>query len=160
MTKDEKTINSALRQKSLRGGLSDLGGNTASDVTYLTNRTGTLRHKRAMTKARRLSCCLGFGVSFGTARTAKLSPGWEAAAALIVAGGWAVFIHFASHHDRSAAPSMVTTITQSGPGIASGHDTVVNAPVNIGGRLMAWTTPTLVEICIGLEINGYLPAEF
>ncbi|MEW6453822.1 MAG: pyrroloquinoline quinone precursor peptide PqqA [Pseudomonadota bacterium] len=24
---------------------------------------------------------------------------------------------------------------------------------------MAWTTPTLVEICIGLEINGYLPAE-
>jgi len=26
--------------------------------------------------------------------------------------------------------------------------------------LMVWTTPTLVEICIGLEINGYLPAEF
>jgi len=25
---------------------------------------------------------------------------------------------------------------------------------------MAWTTPTLVELCIGLEINGYLPAEF
>jgi coenzyme PQQ precursor peptide PqqA len=25
---------------------------------------------------------------------------------------------------------------------------------------MAWTTPTLFEICIGLEINGYLPAEF
>jgi len=25
---------------------------------------------------------------------------------------------------------------------------------------MAWTTPTLVEICIGLEINGYLPAAF
>ena len=24
---------------------------------------------------------------------------------------------------------------------------------------MAWTTPTLVAICIGLEINGYLPAE-
>src|SRR5262249_55193004 len=23
-----------------------------------------------------------------------------------------------------------------------------------------WSTPTLVEICIGLEINGYLPAEF
>ncbi len=30
----------------------------------------------------------------------------------------------------------------------------------IEGREMAWTTPTLVEICIGLEINGYLPAEF
>jgi len=25
---------------------------------------------------------------------------------------------------------------------------------------MTWATPTLVEICIGLEINGYLPAEF
>jgi coenzyme PQQ precursor peptide PqqA len=28
------------------------------------------------------------------------------------------------------------------------------------GTTMAWTTPVLVEICIGLEINGYLPAEF
>ena len=27
-------------------------------------------------------------------------------------------------------------------------------------RTMAWTTPTLIEICIGLEINVYLPAEF
>jgi hypothetical protein len=27
-------------------------------------------------------------------------------------------------------------------------------------RTMTWTTPTLFEICIGLEINGYLPAEF
>jgi coenzyme PQQ precursor peptide PqqA len=25
---------------------------------------------------------------------------------------------------------------------------------------MAWSTPVLVEICIGLEINGYLPPEF
>jgi len=25
--------------------------------------------------------------------------------------------------------------------------------------MMAWTTPLLVEICVGLEINGYLPAE-
>jgi len=25
---------------------------------------------------------------------------------------------------------------------------------------MPWTTPTLLEFCIGLEINGYLPAEF
>jgi coenzyme PQQ precursor peptide PqqA len=28
-----------------------------------------------------------------------------------------------------------------------------------GDNKMTWTTPTLVEICIGLEINGYLPAE-
>jgi coenzyme PQQ precursor peptide PqqA len=27
-------------------------------------------------------------------------------------------------------------------------------------KRMYWSTPTLVEICIGLEINGYLPAEF
>jgi len=26
--------------------------------------------------------------------------------------------------------------------------------------LMTWNTPTLIEICVGLEINGYLPAEF
>jgi coenzyme PQQ precursor peptide PqqA len=31
---------------------------------------------------------------------------------------------------------------------------------NLEEETMAWTTPTLVEICIGLEINGYLPAEF
>ena len=33
-------------------------------------------------------------------------------------------------------------------------------PICTEEKTMAWTTPTLVEICIGLEINGYLPAEF
>ena len=33
-------------------------------------------------------------------------------------------------------------------------------PESTEEEFMAWTTPTLVEICIGLEINGYLPAEF
>ena len=28
------------------------------------------------------------------------------------------------------------------------------------GIRMIWTSPVLVEIAIGLEINGYLPAEF
>ena len=28
------------------------------------------------------------------------------------------------------------------------------------GIRMKWTSPVLVEIAIGLEINGYLPAEF
>jgi coenzyme PQQ precursor peptide PqqA len=37
---------------------------------------------------------------------------------------------------------------------------MISGPPKTGGNLMAWTTPTLVEICIGLEINGYLPAEF
>jgi len=33
-------------------------------------------------------------------------------------------------------------------------------PSNIEGNTpMSWTTPTLVEVCIGLEINGYLPAD-
>jgi coenzyme PQQ precursor peptide PqqA len=32
--------------------------------------------------------------------------------------------------------------------------------MRLKGNAMVWTTPTLVEICIGLEINGYLPAEF
>jgi hypothetical protein len=26
--------------------------------------------------------------------------------------------------------------------------------------IMTWTTPILIEICIGLEIKGHLPAEF
>jgi len=25
---------------------------------------------------------------------------------------------------------------------------------------MSWKTPKLVEICVGLEINGYLPPEY
>jgi coenzyme PQQ precursor peptide PqqA len=37
---------------------------------------------------------------------------------------------------------------------------VMTAVTNAEESIMAWTTPTLVEICIGLEINGYLPAEF
>jgi len=44
-----------------------------------------------------------------------------------------------------------------------GLDRSVSLPPAVGVLMeetMAWTTPTLVEICIGLEINGYLPAEF
>jgi coenzyme PQQ precursor peptide PqqA len=26
-------------------------------------------------------------------------------------------------------------------------------------KTMAWTRPAIREICIGMEINGYLPAE-
>jgi len=33
------------------------------------------------------------------------------------------------------------------------------APLELS-RPRPWTRPTLGEICIGLEINGYLPAEF
>jgi coenzyme PQQ precursor peptide PqqA len=34
------------------------------------------------------------------------------------------------------------------------------APRTSEETIMSWTTPILVEICVGLEINGYLPAEF
>jgi coenzyme PQQ precursor peptide PqqA len=38
--------------------------------------------------------------------------------------------------------------------------TAARADAPVKEKTMAWMTPTLVEICIGLEINGYLPAEF
>jgi len=25
---------------------------------------------------------------------------------------------------------------------------------------MAWTRPTISEVCVALEINGYMPSEF
>ena len=28
-----------------------------------------------------------------------------------------------------------------------------------GNMPMSWSTPILVEVCIGLEINGYMPAD-
>jgi len=40
------------------------------------------------------------------------------------------------------------------------QDTMARCARANAEEAMAWTTPTLVEICIGLEINGYLPAEF
>lgn len=36
----------------------------------------------------------------------------------------------------------------------------ITSPLERKKMLMAWTTPILIEIRIGLEINGYLPAEF
>ena len=42
----------------------------------------------------------------------------------------------------------------------AGRNASFNLMTNREETIMAWTTPTLVEICVGLEINGYLPAEF
>jgi len=25
---------------------------------------------------------------------------------------------------------------------------------------MAWTTPRIVEVCVGMEVNAYMPADF
>ncbi|WP_416899877.1 MAG: pyrroloquinoline quinone precursor peptide PqqA [Minwuia sp.] len=38
--------------------------------------------------------------------------------------------------------------------------TRIHQPIKKGGGHMAWTTPVIEEICIGMEINGYFPAEF
>jgi hypothetical protein len=58
---------------------------------------------------------------------------WLGGGVVVAAGGiWAVVTFFVSHDDKKPGPSTSTVITQSGPGIASGRDTVINAPVNIG----------------------------
>jgi coenzyme PQQ precursor peptide PqqA len=53
-----------------------------------------------------------------------------------------------------------TPITLERNGLHHHHRVVIGPLKALRGHAMAWTTPTLVEICIGLEINGYLPAEF
>jgi coenzyme PQQ precursor peptide PqqA len=30
---------------------------------------------------------------------------------------------------------------------------------NVGGFVMSWNKPVVTEVCIGLEINDYFPAE-
>jgi coenzyme PQQ precursor peptide PqqA len=42
----------------------------------------------------------------------------------------------------------------------SDRDKITEARIPERIMELNWTTPTLVEICVGLEINGYLPAEF
>ena len=42
----------------------------------------------------------------------------------------------------------------------TGRNVNFDLMINREETIMAWTAPTLVEICVGLEINGYLPAEF
>jgi coenzyme PQQ precursor peptide PqqA len=52
-------------------------------------------------------------------------------------------------------------ISMGAADLAAGSGCVIYAPMSKRRRRqMSWTTPTLVEICVGLEINGYLPAEF
>jgi coenzyme PQQ precursor peptide PqqA len=47
----------------------------------------------------------------------------------------------------------------SGRAVPLAQSGVVERLVHYRRIRMTWTTPTLIEICIGLEINGYLPAE-
>ena len=45
-----------------------------------------------------------------------------------------------------------------------GHFLVVEPPITFEGKTlgesaMNWTTPTIIEICVGMEINCYACAE-
>ena len=58
--------------------------------------------------------------------------GWLGGGLVVaVTGLWVAFVYFFPP-DKKPTASTTTVITQSGPGIASGRDTVINAPVNIG----------------------------
>ena len=51
-------------------------------------------------------------------------------AVFVITGAWALFIFF--HNDKRPTPSPAPVVEHSGPGITSGHDTVITGPVNIG----------------------------
>jgi tetratricopeptide (TPR) repeat protein len=53
---------------------------------------------------------------------------------VVVAAAWTVFIYVREHADRPApaASPVASSVTQSGTGIASGGNTTINGPVNIG----------------------------
>jgi PAS domain-containing protein len=54
------------------------------------------------------------------------------AIATIAVAGWAVFVHFFPADGSKPTAASATTVTQTGTGIASGRDTVISAPINIG----------------------------
>ena len=62
--------------------------------------------------------------------------------------------------DHAFARTLACRSKRPYPGDAFFHPSALDRQCMSRERPMAWTTPTLVEICIGLEINGYLPAEF
>ena len=66
--------------------------------------------------------------------------------------GYAAAIRAAQPHDHKVRNS---ELSNSGVLPEAG-----NCSTEAKETEMTWTTPTLVEICVGLEINGYLPAEF
>jgi coenzyme PQQ precursor peptide PqqA len=45
------------------------------------------------------------------------------------------------------------------PGDNVGWLTLLDPQEHMGGMTMKWHTPKIVEICVALEINDYVPAE-
>ncbi|MDQ0358755.1 coenzyme PQQ precursor peptide PqqA [Rhodoplanes tepidamans] len=45
------------------------------------------------------------------------------------------------------------------PGTSTGRRGFLSDRFDRERTVMPWTTPVLIEICLGLEINGYLPPE-
>jgi hypothetical protein len=78
-------------------------------------------------------------------------------------------------HSDATAEQEIFQPNYHTPKVKSGHDMCRSHPLLLRilavllrlyyfGKVqkedtMAWTTPVLVEICIGLEINGYMPAD-
>jgi coenzyme PQQ precursor peptide PqqA len=69
--------------------------------------------------------------------------------------GYAAAIRAAQPHDHKARNSKL-----SNSGVLPEAGNCYLPGTEVKETEMTWTTPTLVEICVGLEINGYLPAEF
>ena len=53
---------------------------------------------------------------------------------------------------------VVSTLMSAGGGCAVALDR--QRERNLGDHIMAWNKPVVTEICMAMEINGYMPVEF
>jgi len=109
----------------------------------------------------------GFGVTRTFVRTGATSPeSGRAPTGTVVSACTARNLGRRQCGDATLAAQDRATVKWSGATTGTAFKagsrtaTLQNAASKHEEMTMAWTTPTLVEICIGLEINGYLPAEF
>src|SRR5262245_57826936 len=86
---------------------------------------------RPMGRVRALPMLLRIWTFFRDKKNREIVSWFGAGLFALAAGVWALFVYFFPHHEKPGAPT-TTTVTQPGTGIASGGNTIVNAPVNIG----------------------------
>ena len=43
---------------------------------------------------------------------------------------------------------------------AKGAIDLLSVALNFGRDKMAWNKPVITEVCVAMEINGYMPIEF